>query len=83
LQFHCGKPPPAAEPNTRISTASSRSAFGDRPGNSGAAFDQRFAMYELISIPKRNTTAAGVTHFMCKFLVLIIHQVPAIDPLAP
>jgi hypothetical protein len=31
-------------------------------------------MYELISIPKRNTTAAGVTHFMCKFLVLISHH---------
>jgi hypothetical protein len=40
-------------------------------------------MYELISIPKRNTTAAGVTHFMFKFLVLISHQDPAIDPLAP
>ena len=37
----------------------------------GAEPDQRFAMYELISIPKRNTTAAGVTHFMCKFLLLI------------
>jgi hypothetical protein len=41
------------------------------PGLPGAEPDQRFAMYELISIPKRNTTAAGVTHFMCKFLVLI------------
>jgi len=37
----------------------------------GAEPDQRFAMYELISIPKRNTTAAGVTHFMCKILMLI------------
>ncbi|MGC2460851.1 MAG: hypothetical protein WA446_07760, partial [Steroidobacteraceae bacterium] len=35
-------------------------------------------MYELISIPKRNTTAAGVTHFICSFLVLISHQTPAI-----
>jgi hypothetical protein len=35
-------------------------------------------MYELISIPKRNTTAAGVTHFMFKFLVLISHLGPAI-----
>jgi hypothetical protein len=35
-------------------------------------------MYELISIPKRNTTAAGVTHFIGKFLVLISHQTPAI-----
>jgi hypothetical protein len=34
-------------------------------------------MYELISIPKRNTTAAGVTHFMFKFLVLISHLGPA------
>jgi hypothetical protein len=33
-------------------------------------------MYELISIPKRNTTAAGVTHFMCKFLVLISKRPP-------
>ena len=52
---------------------------GDRPGVTGAEPDQRFAMYELISIPKRNTTAAGVTHFMFKFLVLISHLGPAIS----
>ena len=38
-------------------------------------------MYELISIPKRNTTAVGVTHFMCKFLVLISRQLPAMEDL--
>jgi hypothetical protein len=54
---------------------------GDRPGVTGAAPDQRFAMYELISIPKRNTTAAGVTHFMCKFLVLISGRTPVIEDL--
>ena len=46
----------------------------------GAEPDQRFAMYELISIPKRNTTAVGVTHFMCKFLLLISYEhQPATD----
>jgi hypothetical protein len=38
-------------------------------------------MYELISIPKRNTTAVGVIHFMRKFLMLISYQTPAIDRL--
>src|SRR5450631_3451306 len=61
LQFHCGKPPPAAEPSTRISTTAAGRLCGDRPGVTGAEPDQRLAMYELISIPKRNTTAVGVT----------------------
>ena len=71
---------PRRQPNLRLVSARTAAGLlcGDRPGVTGAEPDQRLAMYELISIPKRNTTAAGVTHFIVKFLVLISRQSPAI-----
>ncbi|MEJ1965922.1 MAG: hypothetical protein WDO56_31985 [Gammaproteobacteria bacterium] len=73
LQFHCGKPPPAADPSTRIFIAGSRSL----PPGAGHAwslrvqapsYDQRFATYMVISMPNRKSMATGVSHFMVQIL---------------
>src|SRR5215467_3346104 len=50
LQFHCGKPPPAADPRTRIFTVHRRY--------------QRLAMYRVISMPNRMSIARGVSQRM-------------------
>ncbi len=58
LQFHCGKPPPAADPKTRIFTKDwAPPAYADeRP-----RIIQRLDTYIVISMPKRNSTACGVS----------------------
>ena len=66
LQFHCGNPPPAADPSTRIFKGSAGAARlrGLTPG-----LLQRLAMYIVISMPKRKSIACGVSHFMTLLLV--------------
>lgn len=67
LQFHCGKPPPAADPRTRIFTGG---GGGERVPSRGPkalaelSATQRLATYMVISMPNRNSTACGVSHFM-------------------
>src|ERR1700730_7437256 len=70
LQFHCGNPPPAAEPSTRIFTVAlgragsqprAERAYGARRPGSQPLNLQRFAMYIVISMPKRKSVARGVS----------------------
>src|SRR6202008_3916462 len=70
LQFHWGKPRPAAEPTTRIFTDSSgwgtssraeQAAGARRPGSRPYSAPQRRAIYIVISIPKRKSVAFGVS----------------------
>jgi hypothetical protein len=71
LQFHCGKPPPAAEPRTCIFK---RGYFFERcdkknhkhpPGQPRrVSCDQRLAMYIVISKPRRISVAVGFSHFI-------------------
>src|SRR5690606_11290844 len=60
-QFHCGNPPPAAEPSTVIligfdSGREPRASPADAPSR-----HQRFAMYIVISMPNRRSIASGVS----------------------
>ena len=64
LQFHCGKPPPAADPSTRIFTGVRRQRWQPLP----PPWHQRWAMYMVISMPHRRSIAAGVSHFMTMLL---------------
>src|SRR5262249_22129792 len=57
LQFHWGKPPPAADPSTRILTTRAEA----RPP---AARHQRLDMYMVISMPKRTSIARRVSQRM-------------------
>jgi hypothetical protein len=60
-QFHCGKPPPAAEPMTRAV---------NRPFRIDASGDQNSAgKYPLISRPMQISTRVGVVHDMAIFLL--------------
>src|ERR1700683_2106036 len=65
LQFHCGKPPPAADPKTRIFTKRRARPLA-RARAQGA--DQRLSTYMVISMPNRNSIACGVSHFILKLL---------------
>ena len=67
LQFHCGKPPPALEPSTRIFT--SKGAFARTGGQTPSRF-QRFATYMVISMPNRISMACGVSHFIRQLLLM-------------
>src|SRR5580704_13181248 len=81
LQFHWGKPPPAADPRTRIFTIRSVSqglwgpaterARGARwPGSSRPHSNvQRLLMYIVISMPKRKSVACGVSQRIVLILV--------------
>src|SRR6516164_1838000 len=64
LQFHWGKPPPAADPRTRILTAPSPDELGERPPRPPARGAQRRAMYRVISMPKRRSIACGTSQRM-------------------
>src|SRR5262245_955491 len=59
LQFHCGKPPPAAEPKTltRTNAAPSRD---EQPG--AASRNYLVATYIVISKPKRMSSKDGLDH---------------------
>ena len=76
LQFHCGKPPPAAEPRMVMCMVNER-----RPGAAGASrgsrLAQRAATYRVISKPKRKSTAVGVCHCMGKVSWIEGGAVPA------
>ncbi len=58
LQFHCGKPPPAAAPSTLMRMG----VPGRRRG------DHRALTYIVISKPKRRSQAVGVVHCMASLL---------------
>jgi hypothetical protein len=65
LQFHCGKPPPAAEPSTRIFIRGiGGGACAATATHAPRAACQRWAMYIVISMPKRRSIACGVSHFI-------------------
>src|SRR5437660_12443143 len=77
LQFHCGKPPPAAAPRTLIFMGRTRRARAacqmDAARSRGptpwlARCDQRLLMYIVISMPKRMSIASGVSHFIVGLL---------------
>ena len=67
LQFHCGKPPPAALPSVvmrivvRIETTPRRAC---PRGAASRASRQRAATYIVISKPRRTSVATGVCHCM-------------------
>ena len=62
LQFHWGKPPPAADPSTRILHGSLRGAEAARGVHPAAGrTDQRRAMYSVISMPKSTSVACGIS----------------------
>src|SRR5688500_14349700 len=77
LQFHCGKPPPAAEPSTRIFTFHHLVAPGRLPpgftvqlarwirrapfARCAPGKHQRLAIYIVISMPNRKSIASGVS----------------------
>ena len=61
LQFHCGNPPPAADPRTRTFTrAENKSAAGI----TGRGPTQRVKTYIVISKPKRMSVKLGFVHIM-------------------
>src|ERR1700686_1861170 len=61
LQFHCGNPPPAADPRTRTLTmAEGKSATGI----TGRGPLQRVKTYIVISKPKRISVKLGFIHIM-------------------
>src|SRR5215469_15454117 len=62
LQFHWGKPPPAADPSTRIFTVHRRY--------------QRLAIYRVISMPNRMSIARGVSQRMVELLLLCRITIP-------
>jgi len=62
-QFHCGNPPPAADPSTRIFIEYDGSRVRPPPH-----WRQRLAMYIVISMPNRRSIAVGVSHFMAILL---------------
>jgi hypothetical protein len=57
LQFHCGKPPPAAEPSMRIFNAGSR-----RRATSSSAYDRMRSGWIPFNIAMRTTSAIGDVH---------------------
>src|SRR5215471_17191125 len=61
LQFHCGKPPPAADPSTLIRT---KTAPGQHAWRDAAPYTYRVAMYIVISKPKRMSSKDGLAHFI-------------------
>src|ERR1700691_4004591 len=61
LQFHWGKPPPAADPRMRIFT---EKWAPPRLRARALSADQRLSTYMVISMPNRNSVACGVSHFM-------------------
>ena len=61
LQFHWGKPPPAADPRMRIFT---EEWAPPRLRARALSTYQRLATYMVISMPNRNSVACGVSHFM-------------------
>jgi hypothetical protein len=68
LQFHCGNPPPAADPKTRIFTAQMAAQLrGVRELRRGR--HQRLLMYIVISMPNRKSTACGFSHLMAGSLL--------------
>jgi len=70
LQFHCGKPPPAADPSTRIFTVVRRQRQQPLP----PPWHHRWAMYMVISMPHRKSNAAGVSHFMTLLLSFLVES---------
>jgi hypothetical protein len=70
LQFHCGKPPPAEDPKTRMRMCLTQAAQVIKKAhgraNTGAlcpdSLNQRLAMYIVISKPKRMSVKEGVVH---------------------
>jgi hypothetical protein len=69
LQFHCGKPPPAAEPRTVMRMLGGMLGPAPRgepgvPARMTKRRDQRAATYIVISKPKRKSVAVGVCQVM-------------------
>jgi hypothetical protein len=68
LQFHWGKPPPAADPSTRIFTL----RWMRLPAGLSARWaHHRLAMYMVISMPNRKSIAVGVSHFIMHLLEVV------------
>ena len=72
-QFHCGKPPPAADPRTRRSITSIHYSLVAMSADSGMSFNgcsfasgssRKSSWYELISASIFISTNEGVPHFM-------------------
>lgn len=68
LQFHCGKPPPAAAPSTRIFTRVQERWRSPPVRAVARSIDYRLAMYIVISMPYRMSVACGISHFMRSLL---------------
>lgn len=80
LQFHCGKPPPAAAPSTRIFTRVQEGWRSPPVRAVARSIDYRLAMYIVISMPYRMSIACGISHFMMMSLLSIARPAHDLRP---